>query len=186
MKLWQAQQVLCRYSPKAVVYVKTPDGRFVVLDHLEDHYYQDKDRVCTCDFNRRDPEYDPECSKHGEGRRVQCPAFVTSEEHSPEVFHQAEEAECAHTVLDDMGIPREEENPREEGEMYSLVGRITAALEKARNPVEFEYRTVQRKCEQEGVERAMQPKPPPTPGWELVSATCTGTSFWYFWRRALP
>jgi len=38
--------------------------------------------------------------------------------------HLSEEAECAHMVLDDMGVPREEG-----ARTYSLVGRIRWALE---------------------------------------------------------
>lgn len=43
----------------------------------------------------------------------------------PELLHQAEEAECANDVLDDLGVPRVD---RSCGRTYSLVGRIRWAL----------------------------------------------------------
>lgn len=80
MKLWKAQQVLCRYNPKAVIHVQLPDGQVVVLDHLEDHYIN-RGGSCTCDFNRRDPEYDEGCPEHGDGTayRTRCPLFVVKD-----------------------------------------------------------------------------------------------------------
>ncbi len=185
MKLWEAQQVLCRYTPEAIVHVKLPEGRFVPLDHLEDHYPR-TDEPCTCDPDPDESDakvVDLDCPQHGPVARPRCPAFVTGDSHSPEVFHQAEEAECAHTVLDDMGIPREEESPREEGELYSLVGRITAALDKVRKSTKYEYETTSRKCEHEGTDKAKIPVAPEGSGWDLVSASCSGNNFWYFWRR---
>ena len=194
MKLWTAQQILCRYDPEAVIHVKLPEGRTVALDHIEDHYPR-SDEECTClddeDLDPRcheDPHFDPvdsECGKHGD-ESYRMPLFVTGDSHSPEVFHQAEEAECAHMVLDDMGIPREEANPREEGEMYSLVGRITVALERVRGkPIEYnyEYETTTKKCEDVGVDKAMIPTPPEGAGWELACTSFGANAFWFFWRR---
>lgn len=40
-----------------------------------------------------------------------------------EMEHQAEEAECAHMVLDDWGVPK----ANEDGKVYSLVGRMDRA-----------------------------------------------------------
>ena len=42
---------------------------------------------------------------------------------NPELEHLAEEAECAHMILDDMDIPR-----GLNGEKYSLVGRIQCII----------------------------------------------------------
>lgn len=44
---------------------------------------------------------------------------------NPDMEHQAEEAECAGMVLDDMGVPRSNGN----GKTFSLVGRIRKAIE---------------------------------------------------------
>jgi len=140
MKLWEAQQILCQFQPDAVVYIKLPEGRTVVLDHIEDHYPRAEDE-CTCldtedeDGNEvmdprvwQDPHFDPidsECGKHGD-ESYRMPLFVTGNSHSPEVFYQADEAACANRVLDEMGIPRLDGD-----KTYSLVGRLTVALEAA-------------------------------------------------------
>jgi hypothetical protein len=162
VKLWEAQQMLCRYEPEAVLFIKTPDGYFAV-DHLEDHY-EKKEGGPTPKVTDR------------------CPTFVSTD--LQRVIEQAGEAEAAHQLLDGLGIPREEQNPRAEDEQATLQSRIDAALEMAHSePPEYEYEATSQSCELVGVDKARVPNPPPTPGWELVSAACSDNSFWYWWRR---
>jgi len=115
MKLWQAQQILCRYDPEAELHIKLPDGRVVVVDHLEDHYVRDE-------------------SGHGVGPR--CPTFATGVEledswdtlrgNSPsgpdltEYQYETTSRQCSAIGVDKAKIP---EPP--EGEGWELV---TAAL----------------------------------------------------------
>jgi hypothetical protein len=49
---------------------------------------------------------------------------IAAEAREARLAYEAEEAECAHMVLDDWGVPREDN-----GNRYSLVGRITVARE---------------------------------------------------------
>ena len=106
MKLWEAQQVLCRYDPEVEVYFRLPDGRVMKPHHIEDFYPRS-------DLTTKD----------------RCPMLV------------------------------------------------------ATGSVEFEYETTSRSCGAEGVDKAKIPIPPHGNGWELVSATIAGNSFYYFWRR---
>jgi hypothetical protein len=85
VRLWQAQQVLCRYSPEVVVHIKLPDGSIVELDHLEDHY------------------------PRGEGKpkptvKDRCPMFVAAEK-LPEYEYETTSRRCYDVGVDKAKIP---------------------------------------------------------------------------------
>jgi len=75
MKLWQLQQILCRYHPDATVYVKMWDDGPRILDGLEDKIVR-SDGECSCASVGGHITVKGDCPKHGLRAAMRCPMLV--------------------------------------------------------------------------------------------------------------
>jgi hypothetical protein len=75
MKLWQLQQVLCRYDPEATVRVQVGEGSPYIAETVHD-YLERYDGECSCVQVGGCTTVDNKCPRHGAGATMRCPVIV--------------------------------------------------------------------------------------------------------------